>query len=77
MGVVYRDDSEVIEWRERDPLPLFEARLQEIGALSEDEAAGVRREVMEEVQEAIAFAEASPFPEPAALLEDVYTTVAN
>lgn len=77
MGVVYRDDAEVVEWRERDPLPLFEARLQEIGALSEDEAAGVRREVMDEVQEAIAFAEASPFPDPSALLEDVYTTVAN
>ncbi len=77
MGVVYRDDAEVVEWRERDPLPLFEARLQEIGALSEDEAAVVRREVMDEVQEAIAFAEASPFPDPSALLEDVYTTVAN
>jgi pyruvate dehydrogenase E1 component alpha subunit len=77
MGVVYRDDSEVVEWRARDPLPLFEARLAELGALSADEAAGVREAVLAEVMDAIAFAEASPFPEPDALLQDVYTATAS
>lgn len=77
MGVVYRDDSEVVEWRQRDPLPLFEARLAELGALSAEEAAGVREQVLAEVMDAIAFAESSPFPEPEALLQDVYTATAN
>jgi len=77
MGVVYRDDSEVVEWRARDPLPLFEARLAELGALSAEEAAGVREAVLAEVMDAIAFAEASPFPEPDALLQDVYTATAS
>ncbi|MDZ7728016.1 MAG: thiamine pyrophosphate-dependent enzyme [Dehalococcoidia bacterium] len=31
MGVVYRDDSEVIEWQKRDPIQLMEGRLEENG----------------------------------------------
>lgn len=77
MGVVYREDAEVLEWRERDPLTLFEARLQELGVLSAEGCTGVRGRVLAEVQDAIAFAEASPFPEAEALLEDVYTAAAN
>jgi TPP-dependent pyruvate/acetoin dehydrogenase alpha subunit len=77
MGVVYRDDSEVVAWRERDPLPLFEARLSEMGVLSAEQAAGVRERVLAEVQEAIAFAESSPYPADDALLQDVYTATAG
>jgi acetoin:2,6-dichlorophenolindophenol oxidoreductase subunit alpha len=77
MGVVYRDDSEVVEWRERDPLPMFEARLDEMGVLSADAALAVREGVLAEVQEAIAFAEASPYPTDDALLEDVYSVTAG
>ena len=77
MGVVYREDSEVQEWRQRDPISLMEARLAEQGILSADEAAGVRQAVENEVKDAIAYAEASPFPEPGALLEDIYTPAAS
>jgi pyruvate dehydrogenase E1 component alpha subunit len=77
MGVVYRDDSEVVEWRERDPLPMFEARLAETGVLSPEEALGVRDRVLTEVLEAIAFAESSPYPPDDALLQDVYTVPAG
>ena len=73
MGVVYRDDSEVIEWRKRDPLVLFEARLLEMNTASAGELQQLRERVLFEVEEAIAFAEASPFPADSALLEDVYT----
>jgi pyruvate dehydrogenase E1 component alpha subunit len=73
MGVIYRDDSEVIEWRKRDPIVLFEARLAEEGILSAEAAAAVHERVLFEVREAIAFAESSPFPTEDALLEDVYT----
>jgi acetoin:2,6-dichlorophenolindophenol oxidoreductase subunit alpha len=72
MGVVYRDDSEVVEWRKRDPLELFEARLAEMGVLSAEEAAAAREATRVEAQEAIAFAEASEYPAEDALLADVY-----
>jgi pyruvate dehydrogenase E1 component alpha subunit len=73
MGVVYREDSEVIEWRKRDPIDLFEAKLTEMGVLRQEDAAAVRERLLFEVREAIAFAEASPLPSADALLEDVYT----
>ncbi|MGE5596517.1 MAG: thiamine pyrophosphate-dependent dehydrogenase E1 component subunit alpha [Hyphomicrobiales bacterium] len=73
MGVVYRSDDEVREWRKRDPIDLFEARLAEMGILTREAANEVRERILFEVREAIAFAESSPFPKPEALLEDVYT----
>jgi len=76
MGVSYRDDSEVIEWRQRDPIPLMERKLSELGILTAEQAAGVREGTLLEVREAIAFAEASPFPSADQLLEDVYTITA-
>lgn len=73
MGVSYRDDSEVIGWRQRDPIELMERKLSELGILTAAQAGGVREGILREVSEAIAFAEASPFPTPDQLLEDVYT----
>jgi acetoin:2,6-dichlorophenolindophenol oxidoreductase subunit alpha len=72
MGVVYRDDSEVVEWRRRDPITLFEAHLASTDVLSAENATGVWDAIRAEAQAAIAFAEESPYPEPDALLEDVY-----
>jgi pyruvate dehydrogenase E1 component alpha subunit len=77
MGVIYREDSEVLEWRQRDPIALMEARLAEQGLLSAEGAAQVHEAALAEVREAIAFAEASPFPEPSALMEDIYTIAAG
>lgn len=75
MGVSYREDSEVLAWRQRDPIVTLEARLAEEGILSPEAAAAVHEAVRAEVEEAIAFAEASPFPDPSALYEDVYSSV--
>jgi len=77
MGVIYREDSEVLEWRQRDPINLMEARLAEQGLLSPEGAAEVHEAALADVREAIAFAEASPFPEPSALMEDIYTLTAS
>lgn len=77
MGVIYREDSEVLEWRQRDPIELMEARLGEQGLLSAEAAAEVHEAALAEVREAIAFAEASPFPQPSALMEDIYTITAS
>lgn len=72
MGMAYRSDEEVIAWKKRDPIPLLEARLAELGVMSADEAAAVHAQAKADAAEAIAYAEASPFPEPSQLLEDVY-----
>ena len=73
MGVVYRTDEEVLEWRKRDPIALFEAKLAEAGLLSADEARQVHERTLFEVQQAIEFAKNSPFPQESDLLTDVYT----
>lgn len=75
MGVVYRDDSEVIEWRKRDPITTFEEQLVEMGTATRADLDAARERILFEITEAISFAENSPFPAEDALLEDVYTTM--
>ena len=72
MGLSYRTDEEVEQWKQKDPIMNFEAHLAEQGVLSADAAAEVHAEVRQEVDAGIAFAESSPSPEPAAVTEDVY-----
>jgi TPP-dependent pyruvate/acetoin dehydrogenase alpha subunit len=62
----YRPEAEVAPWVAGDPV----RRLGE--ALEPAARARVDEEVEEEVAAAFAFAEASPFPEPAELLSDVF-----
>jgi pyruvate dehydrogenase E1 component alpha subunit len=73
MGVVYRTDEEVLEWRKRDPIQLFETKLAEAGILSPGEAQQMHERTEFEVQQAIEFAKNSPFPADAELLTDVYS----
>ena len=72
MGLSYRSDDEVEEWKRRDPITLLERRLADLNILSADAARAVHAEVLADVQAAVAFAESSPLPGPEALLEDVY-----
>jgi pyruvate dehydrogenase E1 component alpha subunit len=60
----YRTRAEVDIWRERDPLATFPARLVEEGMTTAEAIEGILAEVAREVEESIAFAEASPHPEP-------------
>jgi pyruvate dehydrogenase E1 component alpha subunit len=55
---LYRDKGEVEEWKKRDPIDLFAARLREAGMLSEGDLAGLEEEVARELAAAVAFAEA-------------------
>ena len=72
MGLSYRADEELQEWRKRDPILLFEAQLAELGVLTQAQAAAVHDGVLADVRAGIAFAEQSPPPDPAELLDDVY-----
>ena len=72
MGLTYRTDEEVEEWKKKDPIDLFEARLAEQGILSPEAAQAVHDEILADIDAAIKFAEESPYPDPEAVLEDVY-----
>jgi len=74
MGMVYREDSEVLEWRKRDPLLTFEARLIELKVTDAETVEKLRERILFEIGEAIAFAENSPFPDESELLTDIYSS---
>ena len=64
---LYRQKAEVEEWKHRDPIALFEARLRELALLGDDDVARVEQSVALFVDAAVAAAEAGPW-EP---VEDV------
>ncbi|MDX1624255.1 MAG: thiamine pyrophosphate-dependent dehydrogenase E1 component subunit alpha [Gemmatimonadota bacterium] len=68
----YRTDDEVESWIERDPLPRFTAYLVDEGVLDDGAMTRIRQRIVEEIEEAIEFAESSPRPEGDAFLSDVY-----
>jgi pyruvate dehydrogenase E1 component alpha subunit len=70
---LYRSKDEVAQWKKRDPITLFRARLEEWGLLEEADVAALEESVAAEVAEAVAFAEAGPWEPVTDLLKDVYT----
>jgi pyruvate dehydrogenase E1 component alpha subunit len=69
----YRDQAEIDEWRKRDPVDLFRARLLAEGVLDDGGIKGIEDEVAAEIEAAVAFAESSPYPSLDAAFEHVYT----
>jgi pyruvate dehydrogenase E1 component alpha subunit len=67
----YRTKEEVRKWRERDPIGLMEKRLLELG-VEESRLEEIRAAAKAKADEAVAFAEESPEPDPAELTTDVY-----
>jgi TPP-dependent pyruvate/acetoin dehydrogenase alpha subunit len=68
----YRTEEELIEWRARDPIPQFERYLEEKGLVDAAGREAMGGRVAGEIDEAVAFAEASPWPEGPQALEDLY-----
>lgn len=58
----YRDKEEVQQGREHDPIAAFAARLMAAGLLDEQQASQIDEQAQQEVEEAVKFAEESPFP---------------
>ncbi len=68
----YRTKQEVAQWRARDPIPAFGELLKAEGMIDEDDLARIDAEAVARVDAAVAFADASPFPAPESLYDDVY-----
>ncbi len=68
----YRSKDEVAQWRERDPIPAFGERLIAAGVIDEAERERIDADAVARVDAAVEFADASPFPTPESLYDDVY-----
>lgn len=74
----YRDPELVKSFRADDPIPAFAHRLERSGILTVEQEDQILKDVKQEVQEAIDFAEQSPTPPVDSLFEYMYATeVAN
>jgi TPP-dependent pyruvate/acetoin dehydrogenase alpha subunit len=71
-GQAYRGKEEVEEGRRRDPIARLGRWLADRGLLDLPGAERMRAAVREEIEDAVMFAEASPFPEPADALTDLF-----
>ena len=70
----YRTSEEVEAWRLRDPILLLRAHLVESGSATTAELDTADAAEASLLAEAIDFAERSPFPEPEAAFEGLYST---
>jgi pyruvate dehydrogenase E1 component alpha subunit len=68
----YRTKEEEAFWQAKDPIPTLAGRMKERGLVTDEQLAAVDREVMAAVDASVAFAEASPYPEPTDTLTDVF-----
>lgn len=58
---LYRQKAEVEQWKQRDPIALFEARLRGAGLLDDDASARAARSAADCVDAAVAAADAGPW----------------
>jgi len=68
----YRTKEEVDEWKKQDPITRMERYLRDHGMAADEDLKAIHDEAAKEVQEAIDFADSSPFPAPDELYTDVY-----
>ncbi len=68
----YRSKEEVEEWRRRDPIATFGERVTSEDVMSPEDVDALDQEAQSKVEEAVAFADQSPFPELDALYDDLY-----
>ena len=60
------------EWRARDPIDRLEAKLLEEGTLTDGDREALGRRIAEEIDAAVEWAEASPWPDPATQRDGVF-----
>jgi pyruvate dehydrogenase E1 component alpha subunit len=68
----YRSKDEEQEWLGRDPIVRLGERLKSEGLATDASLAEIESQVTAEIDDAVAFAEASPFPAAEEALEDVF-----
>ena len=69
----YRTAEEVTNWKERDPIQVFQARLLQEGILKEGDAEKIASEIDQQLDAAVTQAEKDPSPTPEDCLTDVFS----
>jgi TPP-dependent pyruvate/acetoin dehydrogenase alpha subunit len=70
---LYRTKDEVAQWKQRDPIALFQQRLRTAGYLTDNDLDSMETTIATEIAEAVAFAETGPWEPLEDLTKDVYT----
>ena len=69
---IYRDESELERWQQRDPIETFRDRLLADGDVDETDVERITEAAESEIDEAVAFARESDLPAPETAFEGVY-----
>lgn len=70
---LYRDKSEIEEWKKRDPIATYDARMREQGLLNSEDLDGLEAEIAAEIAKAVEFAEAGTWEPLEGLTRFVYS----
>jgi pyruvate dehydrogenase E1 component alpha subunit len=70
---LYRTKDEIGQWKSRDPIKSFEARLRNTGLIDDADFSDIETTTNAEINRAVAFAEAGPWEPVEDLAKDVYT----
>jgi TPP-dependent pyruvate/acetoin dehydrogenase alpha subunit len=71
-GAEYVPRQLLAEWEKRNPVLCFEQKLLAEGVLDADEVEEIKRRCEVEITDAIEYAEAAPWPDPATVQDGVY-----
>jgi 2-oxoisovalerate dehydrogenase E1 component len=69
----YRTVEEVDSWKKRDPISSYRDKLIAAGIVGEDQFAVVDADIKAMAEEAIEFARSSPYPDPATVMEHIFS----
>jgi pyruvate dehydrogenase E1 component alpha subunit len=69
---VYRDEDEVEQWKQKDPIPRLETYLRNTGRLDDESVDAIQSDVEDDVADAIKEAESEPRPDPEEMFTHVY-----
>jgi pyruvate dehydrogenase E1 component alpha subunit len=70
---LYRDKQEIERWKQHGPIHTFTDKLKAAAMMSEADFEQIERDTQDEVEEAVAFAEAGTWEPVDRLTDDVYT----
>jgi len=68
----YRVKEEVEQWKKRDPVATFEKKLMDRKLLSEESKKEIVAETTKEINEAVEFADQSPYPDGSELWDNIW-----
>jgi pyruvate dehydrogenase E1 component alpha subunit len=71
--LTYRSQEELENWEERCPIKRFQSKLMKKNILTPSLVNQINHQIDREIEEAVEFAEQSPYPEPQEALDDLFS----